>query len=239
MVSLLEFLPGHQIDLPHLQGVVTTGEPLYPHQRDIIEKGFGTKVFNLYASREFGTTAAECSAHQDLHIAADSILIETTEEDKQLAPGQFGKILITDLHNYAMPMIRYEIGDYGQLSEDNCPCGLPYPLIKNVVGRISDVFVTADQGEINTHSLILHLIDEGPKVGQVQLVQKSIREILVRLTDNPYPDDSVKDFYVKSLKKLVAGLEVVNFEVVKKLENEKSGKYRFAICEVTMSDRER
>ena len=176
--------------------------------------------------------AWECTRKEGLHIASDFVILEVIRDGEPVSPHEPGDVVVTGLLNYAMPLIRYEVGDYGQVSETDCSCGLPYPLLDNVVGRVSDVFLTADGRKINTHSLILHLIDEGPKVGQVQLVQKTIREILVRLTDDPYPDVSVKEFYENSLKELITGLEKVSFEIVNKLESEKSGKYRFAICEV-------
>ncbi|MCK4574214.1 MAG: phenylacetate--CoA ligase family protein [candidate division Zixibacteria bacterium] len=231
-VTLLEYVADNRIDLPNLKGVITTGEPLYPHQTEAIEQGFNAEVFNLYASREFGTTAAECAAHKDLHIAVDSVLLEITDRGRQLPLGQHGEILITDLHNYAMPFIRYQVGDYGQLAEGDCSCGLNYPLLKNVVGRASDNFIDADGNTIVAVSLVLHLVDNGPKVGQVQIVQKSVAEVLVRFTPDPIPDESVKRFYEEHLMRSVKGLQTVKFDIVDKIEPEKSGKYKFAICEI-------
>lgn len=235
-VTFIECLSDNKIAIPGLKGVVTTGEPLYPHQRNMLEQGFDTKVFNLYASREVGTTAAECSAHGDLHIAIDSIALEITDKGKQLPAGQYGEILITDLENYAMPLIRYRIGDHGQTSDGKCSCGLEFPLLKNVVGRITDNLYDIHGNVIASPSLVLHLVDDGPPVGQVQIIQNSIDEILVRITKKPFPDDSVKDFYRENLKNIIKGLDNVRFEIVDKIDNEKSGKYRFSICNINPSE---
>lgn len=238
-VEVAEYLKAHKISVPGLQGIVTTGEPLYSHQRRILEEGFGAPVFNLYASREVGTTAAECSAHEDLHIASDSVLLEITDNGSQLEVGEHGEILITDLHNFGMPLIRYAIGDFGRIVERACSCGMPYPLLENVVGRIVDNFYDKHGRAIATASIVLHLIDEGPKIGQAQLIQTDFEEIVVRISTDPYPDDDIRAYYVNTLKRMVEGLERIKFELVEKIDNEKSGKYRFAICRIPAEEVQR
>jgi phenylacetate-CoA ligase len=125
--AVAEYIVENDIWITGIEGVVSTGEPLYPDQRGLIEKAFNAPVFNLYASREVGTTAAECERHEHLHLATDSVAVEVTDNGRQLPPGQYGEILLTDLLNYGMPMIRYQIGDYGQLVDGDCPCGRPFP----------------------------------------------------------------------------------------------------------------
>ena len=227
-----QYLHDHHIALPGLRGVVSAGESVSDTQRNVIESGFGAPVFNLYASREVGTTAAECSQHRHLHIAVDSQVVEIVTAGKRMALGEFGDIVITDLLNYAMPMIRYAIGDYGSLVEGDCPCGLPFPLLENVVGRTGDNLRDCDGKTVVPNTLTAHLIVHGPRVGQVQVIQNTYKEVLVRMSADPAPDQSIRDFYSTNLKILLKGLEEVRFEVVDHISYEESGKYRFTICNI-------
>jgi phenylacetate-CoA ligase len=236
IVVVSRYIIDNAIEINGVNGVVTTGEPLYPHQREIIEQAFRCKVFNLYASREMGTMAAECTAHKDLHILTDSIYLETVEGNKSLPVGEYGEIVATDLLNYGMPMIRYSMGDYGAISGSECTCGMKFPLLKNVVGRAFDNFIDIDGNIISSPSLVLHLVDDGPQVGQVQVIQKSRTAMLVRFAKDPLPDKSILDFYEENIKNIVKGIETIKFEFVDNIEIEKSGKYRFAICEVDLDD---
>ena len=227
-----QYLHDHHITLPGLMGVVSAGESVLDTQRNVIESGFGAPVFNLYASREVGTTAVECSQHHHLHIAVDSQVVEIVTAGKRLAPGEFGDIVITDLLNYAMPLIRYAIGDYGSLVEGDCACGLPFPLLENVVGRTGDNLRDCEGKTVVPNTLTAHLIVHGPRVGQVQVIQNSFKEVLVRMSADPAPDQAVRDFYSTNLKILLKGLEEVRFEVVDHISYEESGKYRFTICNI-------
>ncbi|SYZ72169.1 putative CapK related-protein [Candidatus Zixiibacteriota bacterium] len=231
-LEVARYLWERNIGIDSIEAVISTGEPLYPHQRRLLERGFMAPVHNLYASRETGTTAAECRNRHNLHIATDSVYLEIVRDGKTQPPGAEGEIVLTDLCNYGMPLIRYAINDCGMLTGQNCQCGLPFPTLAGVVGRSCDNFIDADGNIVVSASLVLHLIDEGPAVGQVQLIQESRTEILVRISANPHPDQEVLNYYERTLRRIIKGLEVVKFSIVDKIEAEKSGKYRFAICRV-------
>ena len=97
-------------------------------------------MFNTYALCEIMSIAAECERRCGMHINSENILLETA------LPPESGPsdILVTDLHNYATPFVRYAIGDIGLLSDDSCPCGRCLPLLASVVGRTLDTLQTAD-----------------------------------------------------------------------------------------------
>jgi phenylacetate-CoA ligase len=229
LITIAEYMQAHNLTVPSVKAVIPTGEPLFPHQRELFEKTFNAEVFNLYASRETGTIAAECSHHGDLHIASDSLLVEVTDNGKRLPDGTDGEFLITDLRNFAFPFIRYAINDFGQLTGEQCPCGMSYPMMKNIVGRVMDVLYDADGNHVSPIILALHLIAHGPEIGQMQIIQNSIEEIVVRLSNNPPPDDSLKKYFTEKIKELIKGVKEVKFDIVDKIAFEKSGKYRFTI----------
>ena len=105
--------------------IMTSAGTLHPLMREKIETAFQCKVFNRYGSREVGDIASECEAHAGLHVFPSGNYIEIVDDQGHPVPnGEEGNILVTNLYNYAMPLIRYYIGDRGVLSRsDRCACG--------------------------------------------------------------------------------------------------------------------
>tara|TARA_R110002167_G_scaffold84156_12_gene228762 strand:+ start:661 stop:1989 length:1329 start_codon:yes stop_codon:yes gene_type:complete len=113
-----------------------TSAPLFEEQRELMEKAFGAPVCDQYGNTEILLIAAECPEQNGLHIMQDTVHIEFVDENNQpVPPNTTGKILLTDLTNFAFPLIRYEIGDEGKYLENLCSCGRPLPLMENVRGR--------------------------------------------------------------------------------------------------------
>jgi len=123
--------------------VWVTSAPLFEEQRQLMEKAFGAPVCDQYGNTEILLIAAECPERKGLHIMQDTVHIEFVDKNNQpVLPGTTGKILLTDLTNFAFPLIRYEIGDEGTYKEGRCSCGRPLPLMENVRGRQSYVIKT-------------------------------------------------------------------------------------------------
>src|SRR5690606_12574062 len=103
------------------QGIVATSMMLLNHERDVIELAFAAKVTNRYGCEEVGLIAVECAEHEGMHINSPHIILEALDgNDQPVTPGQPGKLVITDLNNYGMPLIRYRVEDVGVLSERIC-----------------------------------------------------------------------------------------------------------------------
>ncbi len=120
-----------------VQAVISSSQSLSPKDRDLIEDRFNAKVFNHYKLRELGTVAAECDCHQGMHINAENYLVEILDKKgKPAKPGQMGDIVITDLNNRCMPLIRYKTGDRARfVSDTRCGCGRELPRIDSIEGR--------------------------------------------------------------------------------------------------------
>lgn len=230
--EIAHYMLTNNLTLTGVAGVVSTGEALYPNDRKALERAFNAPAYNLYASRETGPIAAQCEKRGHLHIATDSVVVEVVRDGRQLPDGESGEIVITDLRNFAMPLIRYAIKDMGQLTRETCECGRGFPLMKGIIGREYDSFIDSNGRTVIALSLADLLIDRGPRVGQIQIIQNNPSEITVRLCGGPTLDESGRAFYSEGLKRLVCGTEIVKFEMVDKIEREKSGKYRFTICRV-------
>ncbi|MDF4221145.1 hypothetical protein PXC01_06060 [Maribacter sp. M208] len=123
--------------------VWVTSAPLFEEQRVLIQKAFGAPVCDQYGSTEIRLIAAECPSQKGLHIMQDTVHIEFVDENNQPVPLNCrGKILLTDLTNFAFPLIRYEIGDEGKYLEGLCDCGKPLSLMDQVRGRQALVIKT-------------------------------------------------------------------------------------------------
>ncbi|TXK89622.1 phenylacetate--CoA ligase family protein, partial [Parageobacillus sp. SY1] len=142
--ELAKFIEQNKLTVHSPKSIMTSAGTLYPYMRETIERVFQTKVFNRYGSREVGDIACECEHHQGLHVSALTHYVEIIKENGTLAqPGEIGEIVVTSLTNYAMPLIRYRIGDMGKWAKGECDCGRVMPLIEEVNGRVTDFFINS------------------------------------------------------------------------------------------------
>ncbi len=204
-------------------GIISTAMLLHDWQRSVIEQVFDCPVTNRYGCEEVSLIASECEMHDGLHINADSLYAEI---------GDNGKLLVTDLTNRAMPLIRYEIGDVVVGSGRTCRCGRGLPMIERIEGREADYVVTPSGSLISGISLTENfaLLIDG--AAQVQIVQESLHLLLIRMV----ADESFGDASRRQIAKLVHDTfgPTVRFEVelVDAIPQEPSGKYRFCISKV-------
>lgn len=153
-----------------LRGVLTGAEALYEPERRDIESAFGCPAFNTYGAREVMLMAAECDQHQGLHVNSDHLVLETLDDYGQPVAGTSGDIVITDLHNYGMPMVRYLIGDRATYSTGTCTCGRGLPLLASIDGRVLDIIETPDGRYVTGEYFVVVMLD-WIDVKQWQVVQ--------------------------------------------------------------------
>jgi phenylacetate-CoA ligase len=204
-------------------GIISTAMPLHDWERAVIEQVFGCRVTNRYGCEEVSLVASECEEHHGLHLNADGLYAE-------VAPS--GKLILTDLVNRAMPLVRYEIGDVVTPSHRCCACGRGLPLIEKVEGRDADYVVTPTGKLISGISLTDHFATLVPGTAQMQIVQESLYELRIRLV----ADDDFRPESRDKIGALVAemfGPQVrFDVELVDAIPQEPSGKYRFCISKV-------
>lgn len=211
------------IDDVRPNGVVSTAMPLHDWQRTVIESVFGTKPTNRYGCEEVSLIACECPAHNGLHVAAESVFTEVEAS---------GHLLVTDLSNFAMPLIRYRIGDVVTATDRTCSCGRGLPLLERIEGRDADYAITPDGALISGISLTENFAMHIPGAAQVQIVQESRTHVVVRLV--------VDDAFTDASRTRIANLVLDTFgptmrhdvELVDAIPQEPSGKYRFCISKV-------
>ncbi len=181
LVDLARFVRDHPECLRwRVRSVVTAAEGLQPGQRNLLEEYLGDAVFQSYGSREFMLIGMECSRHAGYHLCSDNLLVEVVDDaGRPRSPGLPGQILVTDLHNTAAPFVRYAIGDHGALSTTPCDCGLPFPLLERVDGRVQEVIQTPS-GTV-TALCLPHLMKEFHWVEGYQVIQESTHSLCVCL----------------------------------------------------------
>jgi phenylacetate-CoA ligase len=214
----------------NFDSVITTAEVLLPGQRELLEKAFHARVFNRYGCREVSVIASECEYHQGMHVNAEALLLEIVSDAS--VPASAGKIVVTDLLNYNMPLIRYEIGDVGRWSErSECPCGRGLPLLDDVQGRITDFLLLQGGQRISGPALTLTVADM-PDVRQIQFLQKSLQAIILRVVPGKNYGPHTEEELRRRLNLYLKGLTSLHVETVERITSERSGKYRFVINEV-------
>ncbi len=141
-----------QRNLPPFAGLKLascTSERLDEEMRAVIEDVFSVPAVNQYGCGEVLGIANECPEGRNMHVNEEHVILETVDERGQPIEGEPGRILLTDLDNFAMPLIRYELGDLGILSREPCCCGRAHPILRDVVGRMSEELVLANGRKIS------------------------------------------------------------------------------------------
>jgi phenylacetate-CoA ligase len=163
------------------RAVISSGEELEPDMRAALERAFPAPVFNRYGSREVGLMAYECDRHTGMHMNLSNVYLECVGADVYHAPGE---ILITQLHNYAMPLIRYQVDDLAVLELQPCTCGRAAPMIAHLAGRRSPSFVTSDGSRVEGYHLI-RFVRRARGVLEFQLIQEAVGRMRLLLMTTP------------------------------------------------------
>ncbi|MHA2072034.1 MAG: phenylacetate--CoA ligase family protein [Candidatus Thorarchaeota archaeon] len=173
-----KFLERENLELPQLKAIITTSEKLLPHVRMKVEEVFGTRVFDEYGANDGGISAVECD-HQRMHVNTERSIMEIVGEDQRQIDVGTGKVLATSLKNYAMPFLRYELGDEAVATDEKCPCGRGLPVIEEILGRTVSSFITPDGVLIHGWFFGWLMIDFGEAVRQYKITQVSRTKIEV------------------------------------------------------------
>jgi phenylacetate-CoA ligase len=186
-------------------------------------------VFNRYGCREVSVVASECAAHRGLHIMAEGLYVEIETPRGPAAPGEMGAILVTDLLNHAMPLIRYRIGDLGAWADGTCPCGRGLPRLERVAGRVTDFLVGCDGRLVSGVYLATFVVAQRPSLGQVQIHQQRAGAVTYRIKPGRNFDQLSDLEYLRTTTRRYLGEQaLIDGEVVEELPVEPSGKFLFS-----------
>ena len=187
------------IRLPRLKQARTFGETLQPDARDFVRKAWGVDIADSYSSEELGYIALQCPQHPHYHVLAESLIVEVlNNENRPCAPGEVGRVVVSTLQNFAMPLLRYASGDYAVAGEA-CACGRGLPVLTRIAGRQRNMLVRPD-GVRYWPSFPISVWAHLAPIVQLQLVQQAADRIEARLV-------MTRDFAGDEADRLITALQ--------------------------------
>ncbi|MFW6055845.1 MAG: phenylacetate--CoA ligase family protein [Chloroflexota bacterium] len=222
---------------PEIRSVVTGAGELLGHQRALIREVFGTEPYSKYSSFEVYEIACECGAHAGLHVAAEDVVVEVVDDKgNPVPPGVEGTIVVTNLHNYAMPFIRYELGDNGTLLDGDCPCGRALPRLGSLVGRKNMWLVSRSGRRIAFGTLFLDRLAE-LGMRQCQVVQETVESVVVRVIPPPTLTQQERVLLPRKVRSMlgpILGDEfALHVEFVERIEPTEAGKHVYVVSKIS------
>jgi phenylacetate-CoA ligase len=232
LVLFADYLKRRGISDLTLHSVISTAENLSSTDRALVQEQFKCDVYDTYGSREIATMSGECSRHCGLHISAETVVLEFVKEGESVASGELGQILVTDLNNYGMPLIRYSIGDAGKATDERCPCGRGLPLMKSVEGRVTDYIRAPDGRSIPGPAFTVVFADL--PIRKYQIVQKELGMLLVKVVKDTGYSGDVDQKIISRLQQIVgSGIEVEIHYANSILSSARSGKFLPIVSEIS------
>lgn len=130
--------------LTRLREARTFGERLPAELREVVRRAWNVPVVDVYSAQEVGYIALQCPQHTHYHVQSENVVVEVLDDqDAPCRPGTLGRVVVTSLHNFATPFVRYELGDYAEPGEP-CDCGRGLPVLRRVAGRARNMAVLPD-----------------------------------------------------------------------------------------------
>ncbi len=233
--ALFHYMCDNNIDINYLQEVRTYSEIIEPSIRKLIQEKLAIPLIDMYSAKEIGYIALQCPQHEHYHIQAENVFVEILNEaQKPCQPGEIGKVVITALHNFSSPLIRYHIGDYAEVGEP-CDCGRGLPVLKRILGRQRNMLILPNGQQfwpiINGTNIVLI---EMLKNCQFQIIQKSIDTIEIKLVRlNKF--NSIEEEQLRALiqKALTYPFNIL-INYVNEIPREASGKFEDFKSEVAI-----
>jgi phenylacetate-CoA ligase len=220
---------GRRLSWP-LRGVITTSETLSPLRKRLIAEYFQAPITNRYGLREFGWFAAQsCGVSPDrFHVNSDLAVCEILRPDGSPAEeGETGRIVLTDLWNYARPFIRYDTGDLAARLGGPCPCGRGFPLLGPIEGR-SQECLTTTAGKVVSPALLAHYLfvhnGHGDAVRHYQIVQEEPQRVLLLVVPGDAWNECAADGLRNRMSQLLGQEMETHVQVIAEIPPERSGK---------------
>jgi phenylacetate-CoA ligase len=209
--------------------VVSESEVMTPVMREYIHRGFSAPVYQFYATWEFNVLGWECPSSGEMHTSADTVLIEVLAKGDPVPEGGRGEVVCTGLHSYAMPLLRYRLGDVVTRGREACACGKPYATIRAIQGRMLDYFPLPDGRMIHPYEISAKFIfPDVPLVRQYQLLQERKDRVVLRMVPAPTATAEMMTTLRSRLAELLGPQVTVDILTVDSIAPDATGKYRVA-----------
>jgi phenylacetate-CoA ligase len=209
--------------------IETTAEKVTGPQRELLEGVFHCPVADCYSARELATVAYQCEMG-GLHVC-ETRYLEIVANGQVVPPGQLGEVIVTSLHQFAMPFIRYKNGDMAIYEVGDCPCGRGLPALREIVGRTHDFLVTAD-GQFVHGEFFAYIFRVKSEVAGYQVYQPDRKHLEVRLMCKQDVDPTWLDNVRAEIQARFGEAVQISLQVVDQIELTPAGKHRYVISEV-------
>ena len=217
----------------HIPLIANTSGMLDHHGRQMLSSVFQAKVIDIYASEEAGAVIAwECPCCSDYHINTDTLIVEFLKNGKPAGPGEEGEVVITNLHNYSMPFIRYQQEDIGILSDKEPSCKRGLPLMKEIRGRSGDYVILPSGNKLTPHHFFM-ILDDIADIGEWRLIQKNINEIDVEIAADETFNENRLEMIRQKLSSIVGGTINIKISLVEQIRRDPTQKLRSVVSKVT------
>jgi phenylacetate-CoA ligase len=195
----------HGLEVTNLRELRTFGESVDPRLGDVCRQAWNAPLVDSYSSQEVGYIALQCPSGDGYHIQSESLLVEVINEaGNPCEASEVGRVVVTTLHNFAMPLLRYEIGDLAEVGPP-CKCGRGLPVLKRILGRERNMF-RLPTGEKIWPDLTMDAeitAEAMAAIRQFQIIQKEVDRIEARLVVNQpldqHSENAMKDWLNQSL----------------------------------------
>ena len=224
VLLLSRYFRKNNLKLESLEGIITYGELLLPEVREDCQEVWGASVKDMYSCEELGYIALQCPEHDHYHCQSESAMVEVLNDSGDpCRPGEIGRVVLTSLHNFAMPLIRYVNKDYAEVGEP-CPCGRGGPTIKRLLGRERNMLTGLD-GEKFWPQVTRKAWSEIEEIDEIQLVQTGMDQITVR-TVSPEPLVATQqNRLMENLRKSLGQTFLFSYEHSRDIIRHANGKY--------------
>lgn len=230
---LAKYMKEHGRQMVRPRGIISTSMMLLESERALIEQVTGCSVTNRYGCEEVGLIASECERHAGLHINVDHVYVEIVRDDgSPAASGEAGKIVLTDLSNRGMPLLRYRVEDVGVLAVENCPCGRGQPVLASIAGRVADFLKKKDGAMVAGVSLVERTLTAIKGIEQMQLIQDDIDEIKINRVKGADYEPRTDRLLIEEFQRVFGPDVRFLINDVDRIAQSNNGKYRFSICNI-------
>jgi phenylacetate-CoA ligase len=229
------YLRHNEIDGIRPRGIVSSAQTLSQESREIIEQAFQAKVFDKYGSREFSGIAHECEAHQGHHVNAESYIVEIVRDGRPALEGETGEVLVTDLTNFCVPLIRYALGDLATATTKQCACGRGLPLIGPIQGRVQAIIIGTN-GCFLPGTFFAHLLkDYGHILKQFQVVQDRLGAIDFNVVKGPRFSEASLEKILELIRRHLGEDMQIDVHYVDQIALVRTGKHRHSVSRLKIT----
>lgn len=215
-----------------VRAAITSSETLYAFQREAIEAAFSCRVFDYYAAAERVIFSVECDHHSGHHLCDEYGVTEVLGDDGKAVPtGAEGVMVGTSLHNFGMPLIRYQTTDRAAFKVAPCPCGRPLQLMEDVTTKAEDLLRLKD-GRLISPSVLTHPFKPLDSIEGSQLVQTEVDRLLVRILPGGEFGEHHRQHLVRELQARLGDDMRIDFELVAELPRTSRGKFKWVVSHV-------